>query len=246
MSNRWLRHVNEYRLLHPTLSYKVVLQQASRSYWDVYSQQGGSPYKHTALILGAHYKESHVQRFLRENPSYKVITMSLDINLPDTERCVHLQMNFNDLEKWQEFQKHTIDLDLVIVDWSTAKFFGSEYNIIIGKIMQIILDILTLNGKFYTSCCSTGSAFVGQTDSFIDEARIQRFTYTTHIPLSYLMPIEGDDDLTMYKRRILEYFPKSFSISLKKILNPAVDDYPLHNPQQEYPFEYIKALKITL
>jgi hypothetical protein len=234
MPSAWIQHVKDYAREN-SITYGQALKEASPSY----RQRGGAVHSKHALIIGAHPSEAHVAKMTLP-AEWKLIFVSSDESEPILLAWdhMHYRFNFNDATEWEKLFAEYPVIDLVVVDWSTAKFFDEGFNVISGNIFQMITDHMSIGAKFYTHCCGNGMAYM------VDDAHV---LWLAQGIVSYVTPDTNDHYPTpgIIRRKIIDYFPSNFSVEFKEVPDHAHMTYPLVNPQQHYPFSYFIAIKLV-
>ena len=114
------------------------------------------------IILGAYNYETHILEFMSNlDTQTTVICIRYDdvydknkdnIIKNDNGYIISFINNFNEISLWEELKKLN-NINKIIVDLATAKFFEDEYSFVSGRIMQIIFNMLPIGGRFYSECC---------------------------------------------------------------------------------------------
>ena len=189
-------------------------------------------YTHTAIVLGATPYEEHVKKLVLDN-NWKVIFISnetsetfLLLDIVHTYNHTYHEMNFNSYEQWLGLLNRYKTIDLIIVDYSTAKFFNEQYNFINGKIFKLITDHMSIGARFFTYCCH--NLLDGKIHKFgEEEVYIFNNRYFTYVQ-------KDTDDMTEkeYLNKIKYYTPLNFELRVFK----NVETYPI-------PINYIYKVK---
>ena len=213
------------------------------------------------IILGAVNDEDHIRLFV-ENLTSKhcVICISnikveqplISVGNPESKSpVIHLSENFNDIELWNKL-KYLNEVNKIIVDWSVVKFFSTEYNIIIGKIMKIIFNLLIINGEFYSECCHSMNWMNRENTHLIPGI----YNYAMSSPewdLPEIRPGETQEEtknrvdreyIEKYVEKLKYYTPVNYEMNYHTIPLPEYDTYPLKNSHRSiYPFNYFVLRK---
>jgi hypothetical protein len=208
--------------------------------------------KNVVIIIGASPAEPHVIDCSLRYADSIILTISDcpgdDGELEVPENIMHLDFDFNDVKEWK---KLTVldNIKYVIVDWSTAKFFSHEYNILSGGIFDIIMDIINVGGSMYSHCCVTGLQFhqysthretlFDKPPSYIPSVRWIGDQFLSYVDVEEAGPTEEE-----YMKKMAFYFPANYILNFEQTVDKDHNDYPLVNPRQKYPFRYFVATRL--
>jgi hypothetical protein len=231
------------------------------------------------IIIGAHHEEPHVIEYATNNPDVIVICISQASvgdnagsprSMENKDNRFLFKMDFNDVALWQNELSKIQHVRSIIVDWSTAKFFKEEYNMLIGKIFEIIKTFITKGAVFYSHCCTKGKITLLDFEfgDRVPKSDIDpKFVYgKTHVEwkantfLPYVKQDEEDITIARYIKKIKYYLEEEgFIVESIEVQTEAHNTYPLKNNQQQqsyhqkainsgednkqYPFSYIVIRK---
>ena len=110
------------------------------------------------IIVGASINEPHIQMYAASNPDCYIVTISDEHKTTvcsDGSICpnnTHIGHDFNNVGVWvdlaQWIRQLGIPLQAIIVDTSTANFFGPEWNFTTGRIAEIVFEMLTTSTEY--------------------------------------------------------------------------------------------------
>lgn len=176
------------------------------------------------IILGANIDEPHIINFAQRQLNTTIWCVSNDSREEEREvgSLILKQFNFdfNNRDEWVRIStiiNRNFTLTKIIVDWSTAKFFGDEFNLYNGNIMRIIREFMDIhNTEFYSPCCYEGG--------IVNDDRRE------------IMITPG---FFKYFNPTINYFPKDWDINLiNQIFNIQFNEFIKDYMDNKYILEY--------